>query len=162
MTSEIAKKLSMKKTFFTTQLDSLFNSLSTEYQNIINKKDIEISLLKEKIEKQEKDIKNLVAIKNNFIKNSDIENKRLQSLQEEVNTLRNSSNNEYNKNLANENRDLKKRLEINDDSDEIKMLKEKIIKLQSYITKGANAYSSSLSDQNSQKLIQEITQSLKK
>jgi hypothetical protein len=162
MTSEITKKLSMKKTFFATQLDSLFNSISSEYQNLINKKDIEISLLQEKIDKQENDIKNLVEIKNKFMKNSDIENRRLESLQVEVNKLRNLSNNEYNQNLANENRELKRKLQSNDDSNEIKELKEKIIKLQGYITKGANAYSSNLSDQKSEKLIQEISQSLKK
>jgi hypothetical protein len=162
MTSEIAKKLSMKKTFFTTQLDSLFNTISHEYQDVINKKDIEISLQKEKIDKLELDIKNLVDIKNNFLKNKDIEDKRLQSLQSEIEKHRSSSDNSYNQNLALENRELKKRLSQGGDSDEIKELKDKIIKLQGFITKGASAYSDNLSNQNSEQLIREISQSLKK
>ncbi|HIP02056.1 MAG TPA: hypothetical protein EYG75_00905, partial [Campylobacterales bacterium] len=60
MLKEISKKLTMKKTFFVTQLESFFNTISQEYQEIISAKEVENSLLTEKLNKHELDIKNLV------------------------------------------------------------------------------------------------------
>jgi len=162
MLKEISKKLTMKKTFFVTQLESFFNSITQEYQEIINSKDVEISIMQEKLNKQETDIKNLVEIKNSLQKNEEIYKKQITSLQEEVAKLRQSSDNSYNQNLANENRELKKQIESKEDSLEIKNLKLKIKQLQNIISKGATAYSDNLANQNSEKLIQEISQSLKK
>ncbi|MCH9814493.1 MAG: hypothetical protein K0U47_11200 [Epsilonproteobacteria bacterium] len=162
MLKEISKKLTMKKTFFVTQLESFFNSIVQEYQEIINQKEIENSLLQEKIKKLEIDINNLVEIRNKQAKTIEIEAKRVTSLQEEVKTLRQSSNSSYNKSLAQENRELKKQLDSEEESEELQELKAKIKQLQSFISKGATAYSENLANQNSEKLIQEINDSLKK
>lgn len=162
MLKEISKKLTMKKTFFVTQLESFFNTITQEYQEIINAKEIENSLLQEKINKLELDVKNLVEIKNRQNKTIEIEQKRLESLQDEVKNLRQSSDSSYNQNLARENRELKQQLESKDDSEELAELKTKIKQLQGFISKGATAYNENLANQNSEKLIQEINESLKK
>ncbi len=162
MVKEISKKLTMKKTFFVTQLESFFGTISQEYQEIVNQKEIENSILQEKLNKLELDVKNLVEIKKSLNKSAEIEKKRLESLQAEVEKLRQSSNNSYNQNLANENRELKKQLESKDDSSELFELKAKIKQLQSFISKGATAYGDNLANQKSEQLIQEISQSLKK
>jgi predicted RNase H-like nuclease (RuvC/YqgF family) len=162
MLKEISKKLTMKKTFFVTQLESFFNSITQEYQEIINSKDVEISIMQEKLNKQEIDIKNLVEIKSSLQKSEDIYKKQIKSLQDEVTKLRQSSDNSYNQNLENENRELKKQIRSKDDSTEIQSLKQKIKQLQNIIAKGATAYNDNLANQNSEKLIQEISQSLKK
>lgn len=162
MLKEISKKLTMKKTFFVTQLESFFNTISQEYQEIINAKELENSLLQEKLNKHELDIKNLVEIKNRLQKAEEIDKKRILSLQEEVNRLRLTSDNTYNQNLANENRELKKRVELKDDSAELHELRTKVKQLQGFISKGATAYNDNLVNQSSEKLIREISKSLKK
>lgn len=162
MLKEISKKLTMKKTFFVTQLESFFNTISQEYQEIINAKEVENSILQEKINKLEQDVKNLVDIKNKLQKAEEIDKKRIESLQEEVSRLRLSSDNTYNQNLANENRELKKRVESKDDSAELHELRAKVKQLQDFISKGATAYNDNLANQSSEKLIQEISESLKK
>ena len=162
MLKEISKKLTMKKTFFVTQLESFFNTITQEYQEIINQKEVELSILQEKCNKQELDIKNLVEIKNKLQKGQEIDKKHILSLQEEVTKHRQSSDNGYNQNLATENRELKKRLESKDDSGELHELKSKVKQLQGFISKGANAYNDNLANQSSEKLIQEISDSLKK
>lgn len=162
MLKEISKKLTMKKTFFVTQLESFFNTITQEYQEIINQKEIENSILQEKLSKLEHDVKNLVEIKNNLTKKLEHEEKRVEKLQEEVITLRESSSNEYNQNLAQENRELRQRLESGSDSEELLALKERVKQLQTFISKGANVYNSNLANQKSEALIQEISESLKK
>jgi len=162
MLKEISKKLTMKKTFFVTQLESFFNTITQEYQELINAKELENSILQEKLSKHELDIKNLVEIKYKLQKTEEIDKKRIASLQEEVNRLRLASDNTYNQNLADENRQLKKIVESKDDSAELNELKAKIKQLQGFISKGANAYNDNLANQSSEKLIQEISKSLKK
>jgi len=162
MLKEISKKLTMKKTFFVTQLESFFNTISQEYQEIISAKEVENSLLTEKLNKHELDIKNLVEIKNKLQKIEEIDKKHIASLQEEVGRLRLTSDNTYNQNLANENRELKKRVELKDDSAELQELRAKVKQLQGFISKGATAYNDNLANQNSEKLIREISKSLKK
>ncbi len=162
MLKEISKKLTMKKTFFVTQLESFFNTISQEYQEIINAKEVENSLLQEKLSKHEIDVKNLVEIKNKLQKIEEIDKKRIASLQEEVSRLRQTSDNTYNQNLANENRELKKRVDSKDDSVELHELRAKVKQLQGFISKGATAYNDNLANQNSENLIREISKSLKK
>jgi len=162
MLKEISKKLTMKKTFFVTQLESFFNTITQEYQEVINTKEIENSILQEKNSKLEQDVKNLVQIKNSLTKKLEIEQKRVESLQNEVEKIRQHSDNSYNQNLLEENRELKKRVESKDESTQLQELKAKVKQLQSFISKGANAYSNNLANQNSEKLIQEISKSLKK
>ena len=162
MLKDISKKLTMKKTFFVTQLESFFNTISQEYQEVINAKDVENSLLIEKLNKHELDIKNLVEIKNRLQKIEEIDKKHIASLQEEVGRLRQTSDNTYNQNLANENRELKKRVDSKDDSAELTELRAKVKQLQDFISKGATAYNDNLANQSSEKLIREISKSLKK
>ncbi len=162
MIREISKKLTMKKTFFVTQLETFFNAISQEYQELLNEKDLENSILTQKLQKCEKDIENLVEIKNKLLKNEELDKSKINSLQEELSRLRQNSDNTYNQNLASENRELKKRLESKDDSAELLELRNKVKQLQSFISKGANAYNDNLANQSSEKLIREISDSLKK
>ncbi len=162
MIKEISKKLTMKKTFFVTQLESFFNTISQEYQEIINEKEIENKILQEKINKFEIDIKNLVNIKDTLTKKSEIDKKQIESLQNELKMVKDTQGQEYSERLVKENIELKKRLEAKDDSQELNELKAKIKQLQSYISKGATAYNNNLVNQKSEDLIQEISQSLKR
>jgi hypothetical protein len=162
MLKEISKKLTMKKTFFVTQLESFFNTITQEYQEVIKAKDVENSLSQEKLNKCEIDIENLVEIKNKLQKSGELDKRQITTLQEEVTRLRQNSDNTYNQNLASENRELKKRVESKDDSQEVDQLKAKIKQLQGFISKGATAYNDNLANQSSEKLIREISESLKK
>jgi len=162
MIREISKKLTMKKTFFVTQLETFFNAISQEYQELLNEKELENSILSEKLNKCETDIQNLVEIKNKLLKAEELSKKQISSLQEEVTRLRQSSDNTYNQNLASENRELKQRLESKGDSQELHQLRGKVKQLQGFISKGANAYNDNLANHNSEQLIKDISDSLKK
>ncbi len=156
MIKEISKKLTMKKTFFVTQLESFFNTISQEYQEIINEKEIENSILQERVNKLELDVKNLVEIRRKLEKSEQIHKKQIESMQAQTVTLRKSSN------IIDQSIGLKNKIEAKDDTQELEKLKAKIKQLQGFISKGATAYSNNLANQKSEELIQEISQSLKK
>lgn len=63
---DIAKKLSMKKTFFVTQLESFFSSITQEYQEKFHDLEVKNKLSHDKIQKQQRDIDSLVEIRNNL------------------------------------------------------------------------------------------------
>jgi len=156
MIKEISKKLTMKKTFFVTQLESFFNTISQEYQELINAKEIENSILQEKVNKLELDVKNLVEIRRKLEKSEQIYKKQIESMQAQTVTLRKSNSN------IDQSIGLKNKIEAKDDTQELEKLKAKIKQLQGFISKGATAYSDNLANQKSEELIQEISQSLKK
>ncbi len=165
MLKDISKKLTMKKTFFITQLEGFFNAISQEYQEIIHQKEIENTTLKEKLTKQEKDINNLVNIKNTLSLEIEESKKTIQSLQNQIDNLKNSSQSDLQHKLIVENQTLKQKLEkatqTNPDMKQIQDLQNQIKKLQQIIAKGAS-YNPTLQSQDKEALIEEISKSLKK
>jgi CHASE3 domain sensor protein len=166
MLQEISKKLTMKKSFFTTQLEGFFNSISNEYQEFIHKLEVQNSLLQEKIAELEKDIKNLVEIKNRYEKESEIDKRRIRELQESLAKGKNLSSTAFTETLQKENEKLKRELEelrsSSVDKNEVKELKDKLSKLQNYISKGASVYNETITSQRSEELLKEISEALKK
>lgn len=166
MLKDISKKLTMKKTFFTTQLEGFFNSITQEYQTLIHELEVEKRVVEEKAAKLENDVQNLVAIKKEFEKSSEIDKRRIKELQESLAKSRNVGSNTYVESLQSENESLKKELETlkkdAHDSQEVKSLEEKIQKLQGYISKGASAYNDNLMSEQKETIIKEISESLKK
>ncbi len=166
MLKDISKKLTMKKTFFTTQLEGFFNSITQEYNNIIHELEVEKRLLEEKTIKLEKDVENLVAIKKEYEKSTEIDKRRIKELQESLARSRNIGSNAYTETLQNENAAFKEELqtlkEDYHDSQEVKELEEKIQKLQGFLARGANTYSNNLMSEKKEDIIKEISESLKK
>ncbi len=166
MLKDISKKLTMKKTFFTTQLEGFFNSITQEYNNLIHELEVEKRLIEEKATKLEKDVENLVSIKKEYAKSSEIDKRRIKELQESLARSRNVGSNAYTETLQNENSTLKKELEAlksnYHDSKEVKELQEKVVKLQGFLTRGANAYTDNIMNDNKENIIREISESLKK
>jgi len=166
MLKDISKKLTMKKTFFTTQLEGFFNSITQEYNNIIHELEVEKRLTEEKATKLEKDVENLVTIKKEYEKSSEIDKRRIKELQESLAKSRNVGSSAYTQTLQNENRTLKKELEAlksdHHDSKEMQVLEEKVQKLQGFLAKGSNPYAENISNENKENIIREISESLKK
>ena len=165
MLKDISKKLTMKKTFFVTQLEGFFNAISHEYQEIIHQKEIENAALQEKMTELEKDVKNLVEIKKTLLKDIDIEKEHTKTLEHEIQTLQNNDGSNFQHKLIAENQELKQKLEKKEQNDSqtitIKSLQEQIKKLQQIISKGSS-YNNTLQDQKKEALIEEISKSLKK
>lgn len=166
MLKDISKKLTMKKTFFTTQLEGFFNSITQEYNNLIHELEVEKRLIEEKATKLEKDVENLVAIKKEYEKSSEIDKRRIKELQESLARSRNIGSNAYTETLQNENEAFKKELQTlksdHHDSKEVKELQEKVQKLQGFLIKGANAYTDNIMSEKKENIIKEISESLKK
>jgi len=158
--TELSKKLSMKKTFFVTQLESFFNTITSEFQEKINSLELENKLLKEENEKLSYDVKNLVEIKNRLLKEIEDEKKEKRSLKDEVISLKTISNDERNIELLRENNKLKK--ETTSLIEEIDELKKKINNLQTFLQKGAGAYSQSILEKKKEEVIKEITKNITK
>ncbi len=165
MLKDISKKLTMKKTFFITQLEGFFNAISQEYQEIIHQKEIENTTLKEKLTEKERDIKNLVEIKNRLTNDIDELNKTIESLHTKVDKLKHSTKSDIQHELISENQTLKQKLkeatQLNPDIQKIQTLQNQIKKLQQIIAKGAS-YNPTLQNQDKEALIEEISKSLKK
>ncbi len=146
MLKEITKKLTMKKTFFTTQLESFFDTISQEYQDLLHAKELEISLLKEKNAKLERDVENLVKIKHDLQAKLDAQRVKIQEK-----PSRPTSEATTHTPTATPERDA-----------EVEELKAKIKKLQEYISRGASAYGEHLLNQKNEALIKEITEQIKR
>ncbi|OQX72508.1 MAG: hypothetical protein B6D59_08275 [Campylobacteraceae bacterium 4484_4] len=145
MLKDITKKLSMKKTFFTTQLESFFDAISQEYQNLLHEKEVENSLLKEQNRKYARDIENLVKIKHDLQTKLQMQREEIARLKKELETKEQS------------------RISApKSDSEEVAALKEKIKKLQEYISRGASAYGEHLMNQKSEEIVKEISEKIKK
>jgi FtsZ-binding cell division protein ZapB len=158
--TELAKKLSMKKTFFVTQLESFFSTMTTEFQDKINSLELENKLLKEQNDKLNYDVKNLVEIKNRLLNEIEEFKQEKKSLQDELQSLKVISNDERNLELIRENNKLKNK--TNSLVEEIESLKQKISNLQTFLQKGAGAYSSSILEQKKEEVIKEITKNISK
>ncbi len=166
MLQEISKKLTMKKSFFITQLEGFFNTISNEYQELIHKLEVQNSILQEKVNDLEKDITNLVEIKKRYEKESEINKRRIRDLQETLAKGKQLSSTTFVDGVMEENKKLKDELsKLKSNSinpNEAQNLKDKLAKLQTYVAKGATAYSDQLSSQKSEEIIKEISETLKK
>jgi DNA repair ATPase RecN len=169
MLKEISKKLTMKKTFFTTQLEGFFNSITQEYQDAIHEIELEKRVLQEKVIKLEKDVQNLVEIKNRYEKTRDIDKRLINGYKDNLANSRELSSSAYAQKLQKENEILKSELEelkkiksAPQETQELQELKEKVKKLQGYLAKGISAYNDSIITQKNEELIKEINESLKK
>jgi len=161
MVKDISKKLTMKKSFFVTQLEGFFNAISQEYQELIHQKEVENSLLEEKIQKLEKDIENLVKIRHELTQTIDAQKAEIEHLHKEKFDTKDFTQDDYYKKLLEENRALREQLNTKE-SEEVKMLKAQVDKLKAALAKGANSYQETLQSQNKEALIEEISKSLKR
>jgi chromosome segregation ATPase len=159
MLKDISKKLTMKKSFFVTQLEGFFNAISQEYQELIHQKEVENSLLEERIQKLENDVKNLVKIREELSQQLKERENYIAKLERENTTASSSSDHHYKK-LLEENRKLKEQLRTTE-GEEVKRLKNELEKLRTLLAKGQNAYQDTLSEQHKEALIEEISKSLK-
>jgi cell division protein FtsB len=166
MLKEISKKLTMKKTFFTTQLEGFFNSITQEYQDLIHQIELEKRVLEEKIAKLEKDIKNLVDIKNRYERNLDIDKKLIKDYKETLANTKHLNSPAYIEKLKKENELLREEIEklklSRENPKEVDDLKDEVKKLKSHLAKGISAYNDNINSQKSEELIKEITKQLKK
>lgn len=158
MLKEISKRLTMKKSFFVTQLEGFFNAITQEYQELIHQKEVENSLLEEKIQKLEQDIENLVEIRRQLTDQLGDRERYIEKLEAEK-AADHSSDAHYKK-LLEENLALKKRLENRSDEESDK-LKAEIERLRKIIAGGGKTYQDTLTEQERNALIEEISKSLK-
>ncbi len=166
MLKDISKKLTMKKTFFTTQLEGFFNSITQEYQELIHQMEVEKRVLEEKIVKLEEDVKNLVEIKKRYEKESSINSRLINDYKDTLANSKELNSFAYAQKLQKENTILKDELEKlktkEVDNQEVDDLKNQVKKLQAHLAKGISAYNDNISTQKSEELIKEISDSLKK
>jgi len=166
MLKEISQKLTMKKTFFTTQLEGFFNSITQEYQEAIHKIELEKRALEERIAELEKDVKNLVEIKKAFEKELNLDKELLNDYKNTIRSTKDLSSTAYMKKIEDENKILKEELDrIKDkknDEDEIESLKNQIKKLQAHLAKGISAYNDNINIQKSEEIIREIKNNISK
>ena len=166
MLKDISKKLTMKKTFFTTQLEGFFNSITQEYQDAIHEIELEKRVLQEKVIKLEKDVQNLVEIKNKYEKTTDIDKRLINDYKDNLASSRELNSSAYNQKLQKENEILKAELEklknTQSDPKDMKELEDKVKKLQGYLAKGVSAYNDNIITQKNEEIIKEINESLKK
>jgi len=161
MLKDISKKLTMKKSFFVTQLEGFFNAITQEYQELIHQKEVENSLLEEKVQKLQKDIDNLVAIRKELTQALHEQKEQTEKLAETLHEQQALSSDALTKKLLEENRALKEALQ-NRESDETEKLRAQLKKLQTIIAKGGDSYRDTLDTQNKEALIEEINKSLKR
>jgi len=151
MLKEISQKLTMKKSFFTTQLEGFFNSITQEYQEAIHKIELEKRALEERVADLEKDVKNLVEIKKAYENELKLDKTLLNDYKRTIKTTENLNSETYAKKLENENLLLKeelKKLKMNENSnEEVESLKDQIKKLQANLAKGISAYNDNINRQ---------------
>ena len=164
MLKEISQKLTMKKSFFITQLEGFFNSITQEYQEAIHKIELEKRALEERIADLEKDVKNLVEIKKAYENELKLDKKLLNDYKNTLHTTNNFSSTAYMKKMEDENKILKEEIErlknSQNNSDEIDSLKNQIKKLQAHLAKGISAYNDNINRQKSEEIIKEIKKSI--
>lgn len=159
MLKDISKKLTMKKSFFVTQLEGFFNAISQEYQDLIHQKEVENSLLEERLHKLENDVQNLVQIREELTERLKEKEHYIEKL-EHKKSIADGSEDKHYKKLLEENQRLKEQLRQNK-SEEVDTLKAQIEKLRTLLSKGGNSYQNTLSDQHKEAIIEEISKSLK-
>lgn len=161
MLKDISKKLTMKKSFFVTQLEGFFNAISQEYQELIHQKEVENSLLEEQVQKLQKDIDNLVTIRKELTEQLQRQQEHIKKLEEEAYRNKKLSEDDLYKKLLEENHTLRAELKKSG-SEEVRQLKAQLEKLQRFIARGGDSYRENLDMQNREALIEEINKSLKR
>ena len=156
----LTKKLSMKKTFFVTQLESFFSTITSEYNQKLSSYEIENKVLKQENEKLKYDVDNLIKIKNNLTYNAQEQDVTIQDLKNELVYIKEVSTNEQNLELIRENNKLKKLLA--EKEDEVKESKDKLKSLQNFASKSSNPYNQSILNKKNEEIVKEITESLRK
>ncbi len=155
---ELVKKLSMKKTFFVTQLESFFSSITQEFQEKITNLEVENKILIERNKKLEYDVNNLVKIKNELQVQLESAQDTIDLLSSQLERVKEGKALDYPK-VTLENERLKK---------EIENLKDKIKKLENKSTikptphRVTNAYNQTMMQKKNEEIIKEITKNLKK
>jgi len=157
---ELIKKLSLKKAFFATQLESFFNSMVLEFQEKCNSLQTQNKLLEEKNKKLEYDVKNLEKIKKDLLALLEEEEKKNKLLTQELQKVKKSNLDEEKIFLSQENEKLKSK--IADLNSEIKKIEEKFFKMQAVLKKGTNAYKENLLEKKTEELLKEITKNISK
>jgi len=157
---DLTKKLSMKKTFFVTQLESFFSSITTEFTQKLSSYEVENRVLKQENEKLSYDVENLVKIKDSLT--NQLEEKILETkeLKKELIYVKEVSTDEQNLELIRENNRLK--TTISTQQSELDSLNQKIKTLQNFASKGANPYNQSILEKKNEEIVKEITENLKK
>jgi len=158
--TDLTKKLSMKKTFFVTQLESFFNTITQEFQEKLQSIEVENKVLKEKNKKLEYDVNNLVEIKNKLLEEIRIIKKSSETISEELRNTKSMNSDEYNLELIRKNNKLKKQIKTL--TEELENIKKNTISKQSTLSRGAVAYNQNLMQKKNEEIIREITKSLKK
>ena len=154
---ELVKKLSMKKTFFVTQLESFFSSITQEFQEKITNLEVENKILIERNKKLEYDVNNLVKIKNELQVQLESAQDTIDLLSNQLERVKEGKALDYPK-VTLENERLKK---------EIENLKDKIKKLEDKSTikptphRVTNAYNQTMMQKKNEEIIKEITKNLK-
>ncbi len=161
MLKDISKKLTMKKSFFVTQLEGFFNAITQEYQELIHQKEVENSLLEEKIQKLEHDIANLVEIRRKLQETLSEKDALIERLEQERSTAEKRPADAQYQKLLEENIALREQLK-SDKNEEVEALRAELEKMRTILAKGASSYQDTLSQQQRERLIEEITKSLKK
>ena len=148
----------MKKTFFTTQLESFFSSITQEFSEKINALELEKNILQDKNNKLEIDINALTKIRTKLTNELEDANKEIKELTNELIYTKNVTTDEQNLELIRENNKLKEQIK----SDDITLLKQKIANLQNFIQKGGSGYNQTLLEQKNEDIVKEINKNLKK
>ncbi len=157
---DLTKKLSMKKTFFVTQLESFFSSITTEFTQKLSSYEVENRVLKQENKKLSYDVQNLVKIKESLSKQVEKKTSELKELEKELIYVKEVSSDEQNLELIRENNKLKTTLSTQ--KEELDSLNQKIKTLQNFASKGANPYNQSILNKKNEDIVREITQNLKK
>ena len=161
MLKDISKKLTMKKSFFVTQLEGFFNAITQEYQELIHQKEVENSLLEEKIQKLERDVANLVEIRHSLQDALNQKEAYITKLEQECSRAAEKPGDAHYQRLLEENIALREQLKKSS-SEEVEALRAQLEKMRALLSKGAGSYQDALTEQQKEKLIEEITKNLKK
>ena len=157
---DLTKKLSMKKTFFVTQLESFFSSITTEFTQKLSSYEVENRVLKQENEKLSYDVENLVKIKEKLTLELEEKSSEIDELKRELTFVKEVSTDEQNLELIRENNRLKST--VSSQKKELETLNQKLKNIQNFASKGANPYNQSILDKKNEEIVKEITQNLKK
>ncbi len=144
----------MKKTFFVTQLESFFSSITTEFTQKLSSYEVENKVLKQENEKLKYDVDNLVKIKEELLSQVAQKTSQIDELKKELVYVKEVSTDEQNLELIRENNKLKNT--ITSQKEEIENLNQKLKKLQNFASKGKNPYNQSILEKKNEEIVKEI------
>lgn len=173
--ADMAKNANHRKSAIISELDSFLSDLIEEYQSLLHQKDAEVTLLQEKLEDSQKEIRELYTVKNDLLDSLEKhslntkkafealseKDAQLLSLQEEledykkkINTLEDACD-QSNGDLIRQVKALQHDLSHSENkSQEVVALKEKIAQLHTYIERGGLAYNKALMEMENKKKVE--------